>query len=178
MDDLTRAYAVLGLRPGVLAGEVRRRYRALARTWHPDRYATDPKGQAEAAMRMRAINGAYATVTHHLRRVGARQPSESRGVPTRPRGSRLSRDEIDAMVNAIGSEGPVDAFLGAVGWVGGTLEGLLAAFFAAALLVRAAMIFWSGDFRKLVEEPEVPLFLAAILLLGVQEYRKRRRLED
>ncbi len=56
---LRRAYAVLGLKPGTPVGQVRRRYKALVKRWHPDRYATDPAGQAEAENRMREVWDEY-----------------------------------------------------------------------------------------------------------------------
>lgn len=62
MDSLVRAYAILGVRPGAPAPEIKKRYRALVKVWHPDRFAADPQGQAEAAARMRAINEAYETL--------------------------------------------------------------------------------------------------------------------
>jgi hypothetical protein len=58
-DDIRRAYAVFGLRPGAPPAQVRRRYKALARQWHPDRHAREPRNQAEAASRMQEINAAY-----------------------------------------------------------------------------------------------------------------------
>src|SRR6266571_3366310 len=155
MEDLARAYAVLGLEPDAAAVRVKRRYRALVKTWHPDRYAADLKGQAEAGVRMREINSAYSTVVRRLRRVAPRPEPQSRGGPGRPQRAGLSREEIDAMVRAIGSEGPVDAFLAALGRVGGTFEGILVVIAAVAFVVRFGMI---------------PLFLAVLAFLGVQEY--------
>jgi curved DNA-binding protein CbpA len=59
---LARAYATLGLPRGCSQREAARQYRRLARRWHPDQYANDPQGQAEAAQRMREINRAFALV--------------------------------------------------------------------------------------------------------------------
>lgn len=48
------AYEALGLEPGATAGQVRERYRRLARQNHPDR-----DGSEGAAERMARINAAY-----------------------------------------------------------------------------------------------------------------------
>ena len=63
MDDLARAYATLGVAAGAPPDEVRKAYKALVRRWHPDRFARDPQGQAEAGLRLRAINDAFRMVT-------------------------------------------------------------------------------------------------------------------
>jgi hypothetical protein len=62
VDSLARAYAILGVRSGASAAEIRKRYRALVKVWHPDRFAADPQGQVEAAARMRVINEAYELI--------------------------------------------------------------------------------------------------------------------
>lgn len=113
MDELLRAWAVLGLKPGTRVEELRKRYRMLARQWHPDRFTSDPQGQAEAALQMRALNAAY----RHLLEAAVPAPaSESAraqaiGVPQR---GRLSREELDRLVAAIGTASPVDVFVDAL----------------------------------------------------------------
>jgi DnaJ-domain-containing protein 1 len=62
MDPVRRACAALGLPHDSSYATVRRRYRALVKTWHPDRFAADTQGQAEANLRMRVINDAYTTL--------------------------------------------------------------------------------------------------------------------
>ena len=103
MDELARAYAVLGVRGGASAAEIKKRYRALVKVWHPDRFAADPQGQAEAATRMRAINEAYEiTLAQVPPRTPAPAASAAPATPAGPLGgSRLSR-----------SEGPLDWLLG------------------------------------------------------------------
>jgi curved DNA-binding protein CbpA len=105
VDELARAYAILGLRPGAPLGAIRSRYRALAKRWHPDRYATDPQGQAEAAIEMRAITGAYSHLTAHLG-VGGGDADLARTATSGP----LSREQVDRMVQSIGGGSPVDWF--------------------------------------------------------------------
>jgi curved DNA-binding protein CbpA len=58
-SDLRHAYAVLGLSPPLTEAALKRRYKSLARRWHPDRYQADPVGQAEATETLRDINIAY-----------------------------------------------------------------------------------------------------------------------
>lgn len=58
-------YVMLGLAPGASFGEVRAAYRALVRTYHPDRHmaeGTPPEFIRVAEARMAAINGAYAAI--------------------------------------------------------------------------------------------------------------------
>jgi DnaJ domain len=66
IHPIDRAYAVLGIPQGSSREEVRLRYRHLIRLWHPDHYASDPIGQAEALKRMQEVNAAYRTVSAAL----------------------------------------------------------------------------------------------------------------
>lgn len=113
MDETARAYATLGVAPGAPLGEVRKRYRALVRQWHPDRFAADPQGQAEAAVRMRAINDAFRCVAA---RTTVPQPGPDPRAPAAGRsyrpGRRLTREEIDRMVETMGNDGPLDWIVG------------------------------------------------------------------
>lgn len=126
MDDTRRSYAVLGLPPGSPYPAVRKRYMSLVKTWHPDRFASDPQGQAEAGERLRVINTAYSTLERCLDAPSAetlrRSPKAS--------GRRLSRAEIDAIVAAIGSEGPLDDLFRPLDRVGAFVEGALGVLFA------------------------------------------------
>lgn len=105
MDALAHAWAVLGLAKGSDMDALRARYRSLVRRWHPDQYAQDPQGQAEAQARMCAINDAY----RQLLKASAPAPTGSSKQESRPTGRRLSREEIDRLVAAIGSESWVDS---------------------------------------------------------------------
>jgi len=115
VDPLERAYAILGLRRGCNSSELKRTYKLLVRRWHPDRHAGDPVGQAEASARLREINGAFRLIAQEVNGDDGRsQPSvpvvggrEAEREPGRP----LSKHEIDAMVGAIGNEGPIDFLL-------------------------------------------------------------------
>lgn len=116
-DERRRAHAVLGVEPGASAAQLRRRYLDLVRRWHPDRFAADPRGQAEAEAQMRDINHAYQV----LRGSAAGHPSDPPRAPSARPGQRLSREQIDRMVQSIGTDGPLD---GLMSWMG-DIEGVL-----------------------------------------------------
>lgn len=125
-DDTRRAYAVLGLPSGSPYQTVRKRYMTLVKTWHPDRFASDPQGQAEAGERLRVINAAYSTLARRLH-VSPKATSQS---SPQPMGRRLTREEIDAIVGAIGSEGPLDDLFRAFSRVTAPIESVLGAVLA------------------------------------------------
>lgn len=124
-DSTRRAYAVLGLPEGSPYPSVRKRYMTLVKRWHPDRFASDPQGQAEAGERLRVINAAYSTLQRRLVVPPASAPAS--GNTAKPIGRRLSRNEIDAIVDAIGSEGPLDDLFRAFGRVTAPIESVLGA---------------------------------------------------
>ena len=109
MDSVARAYAILGLTAATPAAEVRCRYRGLVKRWHPDRFANDPWEQAEAATRMREINDAFGRIVQSW----SSPPADRTPSVSRPPGARLSREEVERMVQGIGTEGPVDWLLDA-----------------------------------------------------------------
>src|SRR4029453_10272506 len=53
-------YQTLGLEPGAAFADVKRAYRELAKTWHPDRVPRAPHLQQQALEKFQAINHAYA----------------------------------------------------------------------------------------------------------------------
>jgi hypothetical protein len=130
-DPVSRAYALLGLSPGATPELLRKQYRTLVRRWHPDRFAGDPQGQAEASLRMRAINDAYRLLLPRSAPLAEPAPSP----PPRPRGASLSREEIDRIVRALGTEGPVDHLLSALDVVGRVVWMPFAALFLSLRLV-------------------------------------------
>jgi DnaJ-class molecular chaperone len=116
-DLLAHAYATLGLPPWCSKRETSRQYKKLVKRWHPDQYANDPQGQAEAAQRMREINRAYGLIQQARRegRVPRSQPVPASDAGSRPRsrffGQHLSDADRDEIVDAIGTP-QFGAFLG------------------------------------------------------------------
>jgi hypothetical protein len=121
-NDLRHAYAVLGFSPPVTEARLKRRYKSLVKRWHPDRFQSDPAGQAEATQRLRDINVAYHVVATALASIGTpqpEQPSRSSGpsataspgaqpfvTPTDATGQsiHLTQEQIDAIVDSINQE--------------------------------------------------------------------------
>src|SRR4051812_25136871 len=57
--DLLHALAILGLSERATKRQIARQYRNVVKRSHPDRFASDPQGAAEATERLRRINRAY-----------------------------------------------------------------------------------------------------------------------
>jgi len=89
------------------------------KTWHPDRFASDPAGQAVASERMAHVNWAYRLLAEvtvpHSGGAGSTVAASQAGTRSSP-GARLSRAEIDAIAHSIGTESPIDWLLGRVEW--------------------------------------------------------------
>ena len=78
--SVERAFAVLGLSSTCRLRDLRHRYKALAREWHPDHSSGTPESRKEATVRMAEINDAYRVARQHLRRMRvARTPPVSPG---------------------------------------------------------------------------------------------------
>jgi len=104
-------YQVMGLSRGASQTEVRDAYKRLARTLHPDRYATGtPTEQAFAERRMREVNAAWAVLGNPEQRrrydeslrpkgtAGTARPTAARPSAPTPKIKRVvwGDDEIDA----------------------------------------------------------------------------------
>jgi DnaJ-like protein len=116
--ELVRACALLEVTPSATRREVKRAYRKLVRRWHPDRFANDPRAQAEATARLQMITEAYAVVSHALdaRVYAAFDPGAGRGGAGQEEGERLPREEVERLVRALRSESPVGSFLNQSMW--------------------------------------------------------------
>jgi hypothetical protein len=57
--DPTKAYEVLGAKPGISNRELKAAHRDLAKVWHPDRFTHDPRLQEKAQEKLKEINEAY-----------------------------------------------------------------------------------------------------------------------
>ena len=63
---MANAWAILGLSAGASAAEIRAAYRAMARRWHPDRFAEGPE-RLWAEQKMMEINQAYCALMQQQR---------------------------------------------------------------------------------------------------------------
>ena len=57
--DLSKAYELLGVKPGVSMRDLKAAHRDLAKVWHPDRFQHDPRLQEKAQEKLKEINEAY-----------------------------------------------------------------------------------------------------------------------
>lgn len=165
-DPVARAYAQLGVPPGTSPPRLRRQYRALVRKWHPDRFVNDPRGQAEATARMREINAAY----HVILQSGAPPVSSVRGASGRHAESSrgpLTRDEIERMVQAIGSAGPVETLLDALRSVGSGIW-MVGVVGVVVLSIRLLLALHDRDWAAIRSEPRMMIYpvLAGVGLLA------------
>lgn len=62
MVELVEAYRILEVAPGSAKEAIREARNVLAKVWHPDRHATDPKVHDRAAAKLLQINEAYAAI--------------------------------------------------------------------------------------------------------------------
>jgi hypothetical protein len=179
VDDVRRAYAVFGLRAGAPEGQVRRRYKALARRWHPDRHAREAGNQAEAASRMREINAAYHCLVGHLARHGPRSVPIGASLAAFQGGtspsSGLSREELDSLVEAIGSDGPIDWLLDILSRIGGALRRALLAFVVMSCILRIAFQVSRGGAAAVFRDPTLFLVSALLALLLLREWTAHRK---
>jgi DnaJ domain len=58
-DELIKYYELLGVVPGASVQELKTAHRDLAKVWHPDRFAHDPRLQQKAQEKLKEINEAY-----------------------------------------------------------------------------------------------------------------------
>lgn len=77
-------HEVLGVPASAAPAEVRQAYRALAKRFHPDRWATaDPQTRSEAELRMKEVNGAYRALMERSGPVAA-PPRAAPAAPAPP----------------------------------------------------------------------------------------------
>jgi hypothetical protein len=62
-QELSNCHEVLGVAEGASAQELKVAYRDLAKVWHPDRFAHDPRLQQKAQEKLKEINEAYEQLT-------------------------------------------------------------------------------------------------------------------
>ena len=74
--DLSKAYDLLGVKPGVSNRELKAAHRDLAKVWHPDRFLHDPRLQEKAQEKLKEINEAYELL------ISGKTPRPSRSAET------------------------------------------------------------------------------------------------
>jgi hypothetical protein len=166
VDDVARAYAVLGLEPGASPTELRRRYRALARRWHPDRHADDAGSRAAATEAMARINEAYACLAPVL--LARARARRAKCAP----GRRPSREEIERMVATAGAAGELFSAASLFGWVGAGVGRVLRVVAAVALAARVVFLSWRRGLAAAVRDPELWMTLAAAAVFVAYELRR------
>jgi DnaJ domain len=62
-QELNNCHEVLGVAEGASPQELKAAYRDLAKVWHPDRFAHDPRLQQKAQEKLKEINEAYEQLT-------------------------------------------------------------------------------------------------------------------
>ena len=62
-SDLSKAYELLGVKPGVSIRELKAAHRDLAKVWHPDRFLHDPRLREKAQEKLKEINEAYELIS-------------------------------------------------------------------------------------------------------------------
>jgi curved DNA-binding protein CbpA len=72
MNDLRKAYSILGLEPGAPMEAINRRYKRLVLVWHPDRFHNE-EGKLEAEQELKAINGARDLLKDHFVKGGHKE---------------------------------------------------------------------------------------------------------
>ena len=66
MKQTETYYAILGLKAGASAEDVKKAYRNLVKTWHPDCFPNNTSMQQQAEEKIKEINEAYGTLKSYL----------------------------------------------------------------------------------------------------------------
>lgn len=101
ITDLSKAYELLGVKPGVSSRELKAAHRDLAKVWHPDRFVHDPRLQEKAQEKLKEINEAYELISSGKSPRSAEPvytPSVERRPP--PRGSSWHRAVVPVLLFA------------------------------------------------------------------------------
>ncbi|HEY0386641.1 MAG TPA: J domain-containing protein [Pyrinomonadaceae bacterium] len=72
---------LLGLKAGASAQEIKAAYRDLAKVWHPDRFAHDPRLQEKAQDKLKELNEAYEALTSPTFHRGTRTATTTARAP-------------------------------------------------------------------------------------------------
>lgn len=86
-DEMSKCYELLGVAPGASPQELKAAHRDLAKVWHPDRFAHDPRLQQKAQEKLKEINEAYDLLRSGKAGRRARDSSATNGAETHPPGA-------------------------------------------------------------------------------------------
>src|SRR4051794_17106010 len=87
---------VLGLEPTASAQEIKAAYRDLAKVWHPDRFAHDPRLQQKAQEKLKEINDAYRRLLDGTTSTHSRRASRDANTERTTRDTRRGATRADA----------------------------------------------------------------------------------
>jgi hypothetical protein len=95
-DELGRCYNLLGVSPGASSQELKTAHRDMAKVWHPDRFAHDPRLQQKAQEKLKEINEAYDRLTSGkwVRRAAGRSSANRADVSRPAAGERRFRWQL------------------------------------------------------------------------------------
>lgn len=104
-------YTTLGLSPGANWNEIRRIYRALVRTWHPDRFQDDSQKRRVAEERTKEITRAYKSLADYYRKHGVLPAAgAAAGAPTQREAKTETADRSGhAHTSPAAGDAPADA---------------------------------------------------------------------
>src|SRR5262245_52603609 len=93
--DRFEALIALGLPPSATPAQIKEAYRDLAKVWHPDRFAGEPRLRAKAEENLKVVNEAYEVLrtgaSHEPRR--ASDSSRDRGPAPTPQADTRKQSE-------------------------------------------------------------------------------------
>ena len=108
--SLERCYEILGLDNQASAHEVKAAYRDLAKVWHPDRFAHDPRLQQKAQDKLKEINDAYERLSSVKPGVRAKPASASNADNAADRGhQQTASNSYETPRTAAASPTPSDS---------------------------------------------------------------------
>lgn len=102
MNELHKAYAVLGLEPGSSMDSIMRRYKRLIMVWHPDR-APSPDHKEFAEEELKKINNAKDVLTKHF---GANGGHRATGCDCQPGAGAAASEGSRSSSGGTGGPGP------------------------------------------------------------------------
>lgn len=109
MDELQRAYEVLGISPEIRTGDLRRHYRDLVKRWHPDQFTGDREEHRVADEALTQINAAFQCVLRHRASLGDPDDQYERSPPVEAAPVAIPTPEPDppeeTTDRAVGSRG-------------------------------------------------------------------------